>query len=151
MSYALRHGAVELGLPMRGDGYVRVDALLKIPGLQRANVATVRQVVEEDKKNRYSLADIEEGGSSHLFIRANQGHSIAVNDEELLSPIEKADDLPICIHATNEKALEAILKTGLSKMGRNHIHFTTAEKLRGEARPTLYEWPYGFSILLYFN
>jgi len=60
-----------------------------------------------------------------VFIRANQGHSMdVITDESLLSRINFP--LPVCIHGTYWQFLEPILKEGLSKRNRNHIHFSMA-------------------------
>ncbi|KAF3080854.1 hypothetical protein TWF102_010476 [Orbilia oligospora] len=60
---------------------------------------------------------------SHYFIRANQGHSISIQDDLLLQPIDEQNVPNICVHGTYYSALTLILQSGgLKKMGRTHIH-----------------------------
>ncbi|RVD82995.1 uncharacterized protein DFL_007400 [Arthrobotrys flagrans] len=60
---------------------------------------------------------------SHYFIRANQGHSIPIQDDLLLQPIDEQNIPSICVHGTYYSALTLILQSGgLKKMGRTHIH-----------------------------
>jgi 2'-phosphotransferase len=62
------------------------------------------------------------------LIRANQGHSIQVDVEGLLTPITvEAGNVPeTVVHGTNESAWRLIMKSGgLRRMGRNHIHFAS--------------------------
>ncbi|MEM6700974.1 MAG: RNA 2'-phosphotransferase, partial [Bacteroidota bacterium] len=52
-------------------------------------------------------------------IRANQGHSIAVDLEfEAERPPE------ILYHGTSEKSIKSILQTGLEKRSRQHVHLS---------------------------
>lgn len=54
-----------------------------------------------------------------------------IEDEQLLKKIENPQDFPIVYHVfliilgNLFKAWEMIKKSGLNKMGRNHVHFTT--------------------------
>lgn len=60
---------------------------------------------------------------SKYFIRAVQGHSIKVDDSQLLKPIDATNLPSLCVHGTYYSALTLILESGgLSKMGRTHIH-----------------------------
>ena len=78
----------------------------------------------------------EDQDPAHYLIRANQGHSIKLEDTaDLLTPISiEADNLPsIVVHGTRHQAWSTILETGgLKPMGRNHVHFATGvpEQLR---------------------
>ncbi|KAJ4775206.1 tRNA 2'-phosphotransferase 1 [Rhynchospora pubera] len=132
----LRHMASELNLNMRSDGYVRVDDLLKlniqtfakIP-LKSHTVEEVKEAVRRDNKQRFSL--LEENGQ--LFIRANQGHTIkAVESEHLLKPILSAEEVPVCVHGTYRRNLESILQSGLKRMERLHVHFSSGLPTDGE-------------------
>jgi 2'-phosphotransferase len=60
------------------------------------------------------------------LIRANQGHSLAVDSDGLLTPISM-DDLPeTVVHGTTHSAWNLIVSTGgLKKMGRTHVHFAS--------------------------
>ncbi|XP_074291665.1 uncharacterized protein LOC141618454 [Silene latifolia] len=125
----LRHMATELNLDMRSDGYVRVQDLLKLNMKSRANIPLkshsideIREAVRIDNKQRLGL--LEEDGQ--LFIRANQGHSVeAVETESLLRLITSAEDIPVCVHGTYKRFLDSILQSGLKRMGRLHVHFSS--------------------------
>tara|TARA_R110002003_G_scaffold1005_3_gene21970 strand:+ start:6088 stop:6846 length:759 start_codon:yes stop_codon:yes gene_type:complete len=70
----------------------------------------------------------ESDNPADYLIRANQGHSIKVDVEGLLTPITiDAGNVPeTVVHGTDERAWQLILKSGgLRKMGRNHIHFAS--------------------------
>ncbi|XP_047981365.1 tRNA 2'-phosphotransferase 1-like isoform X5 [Salvia hispanica] len=123
----LRHQASDLNLDMRNDGYVKVQDLLKLNLKTMANiplrshtVEEIREAVRQDNKHRFSL--LEENGE--LLLRANQGHSIVtVETESLLKPILSPEEVPVCVHGTYKKNLESILREGLKRMQRLHVHF----------------------------
>ncbi|RDX79960.1 tRNA 2'-phosphotransferase 1, partial [Mucuna pruriens] len=132
----LRHMASELNLNMRSDGYVKVNDLLKLNLKTFANIPLrshtiedIREAVRKDNKQRFSL--IEE--NEELLIRANQGHTVvAVETESLLKPILSAEEVPVCVHGTYRKNLEAILESGLKRMKRLHVHFSRGLPTDGE-------------------
>lgn len=121
LSRVLRHKALELGVAMRPDGFVKVAELqAKVGGLARYSMDDFHGVVAENDKKRFSLR--QEAGDE-WWVRANQGHSIAlVREEQLLDEVDWAD-VAVCVHGTNLKAWAQIQTKGLSRMGRNHIHF----------------------------
>jgi len=64
--------------------------------------------------------------SEDYLIRANQGHSVAVDSEGLLTPITEADIPETVVHGTTHGAWPLIVSTGgMKTMGRNHMHFAT--------------------------
>nr|GAT51417.1 tRNA phosphotransferase 1 [Mycena chlorophos] len=119
LSFLLRHGAFQQKLPMRPDGYVKVEDLLGHRSIAAHNldVPTLRRLVDEDNKKRYKLQEEADG----LWIRANQGHSMPELVVEM-KPILSATEIPMAVHGTNAPAWELIAKQGLSRMSRNHIH-----------------------------
>ncbi|PNT07569.1 hypothetical protein POPTR_013G094500v4 [Populus trichocarpa] len=125
----LRHKASELNLNMRSDGFVKVEDLLKLNMKTFANVPLrshtdddVKEAVRKDNKQRLSL--LEEGGE--LLIRANQGHSIkTVESESLLKAILSPEEITVCVHGTYKKNLDSILESGLKRMQRLHVHFSS--------------------------
>ncbi|KAJ4844943.1 hypothetical protein Tsubulata_019058 [Turnera subulata] len=136
LTRVLRHMATELNLNVRGDGYVKVEDLLKLNMKTFANVPLrshtiddIKEAVRKDNKQRFSL--LEENGE--LLIRANQGHTIkAVETESLLKPILSAEEVPVCVHGTYKKNLESILESGLKRMQRLHVHFSCGLPTEGE-------------------
>ncbi|KAM9302170.1 tRNA 2'-phosphotransferase 1 [Gastrophryne carolinensis] len=125
LSYALRHGADSLGLPMSSDGFVPVSSLLGLPQFWPFSQEDIERVVRCNDKQRFMLRNAVLGGKWE--IRANQGHSIQVEVE--VTPLGTALP-PQAIHGTFLRHLPAILKCGLSRMNRMHIHLST--QLPGE-------------------
>ncbi|KAG7383053.1 tRNA 2'-phosphotransferase 1 [Phytophthora pseudosyringae] len=126
LAYALRHGAEELQLDMRPSGFVPLAQLLALPLFQTFTEQQVEEVVRANAKKRFSMTTDEPGAVK--FIRANQGHTLQlVQDEELLSPLEDPSAIDKCVHGTYLKFWDSIWHSGLSKMQRNHIHFTERE------------------------
>ena len=120
----LRHQGEVEGLTFRSDGYTPLESLFKVedkeqtPYLACFTTEDVLETVKRCEKQRMSVVE-EEG---QLWIRANQGHSIAtVEPDQLLTLITSADEVPICLHGTYFAAWELILKTGLDRMQRNDI------------------------------
>ena len=128
LSLHLRHQPEALGLVLEPGGWVAIDALLR--GAATAGMTITREeleeVVRESDKQRFA---IDETGTR---IRANQGHSTEVDLQ--LEPAEPPAEL---YHGTPEHNLEVILRDGLKKMARHHVHLSpdvaTAAKV-GERR-----------------
>jgi len=121
LSKVLRHQAVNQGLNVRPDGYVKVEEILGLQQFKQYNLEDLQQVTVNNDKQRFKL--LEEDGK--YFIRANQGHSMpgVVDPTLLLNSVTSPDEIRTCIHGTNWKAWESIKTEGLSRMKRNHIHF----------------------------
>lgn len=110
-------------------------------------LAEIQELVVSNEKQRFKLISISEEPStdeaepstpapadlttsndpSQWLIRANQGHSIKVDEDGLMEPIALGSDLPaIVVHGTTSKAWPLILSSGgLKKMTRNHVHFAS--------------------------
>jgi len=72
--------------------------------------------------------EFDEDDPANYLIRANQGHSIAVDSEGLLEPITaETTKLPeMVVHGTTHAAWPLILRFGgLKRMTRNHVHFAS--------------------------
>lgn len=130
MSKVLRHKAHDFGLSIRNDGYMEGNVLLNwlkkkvrptiknqlTPGL-------IKSMVLQNKKQRFHLLGDPDEGT--WYIRANQGHSmvgICVDMREITDPSEITN----CIHGTYSRHLNAIMKTGLNRMNRQHIHMAAS-------------------------
>ncbi|EJU03669.1 phosphotransferase KptA/Tpt1 [Dacryopinax primogenitus] len=136
LSYILRHGAAKEGLKMRSDGYVKVDDLVT-PKLNGVGFSKLEDLVKSNDKQRYQLlfepkTPVEPGETERSstegtwWIRANQGHSLKVEELELRE-ISSADEIPVVVHGTSRQTWPAIEKSGLSRMSRNHIHLATGK------------------------
>ncbi|KAB2039311.1 hypothetical protein ES319_D02G000300v1, partial [Gossypium barbadense] len=85
--------------------------------------------VRKDNKQRFSL--LEENGE--LLIRANQGHTVmTVESKRLLKQILSADEVQFCVHGTYKRNLESILESGLKRMKRLHVYFSSGLLTDGE-------------------
>src|SRR5215204_3873707 len=115
LSKHLRHQPEALGLALEAGGWVSVAALLTrcqehgVP-LTRDDLA---EIVRTSDKQRFAL---DETGTR---IRANQGHSVEVDLE--LEPAEPPAEL---FHGTPERHVEVILRDGLRRMARHHVHLS---------------------------
>ncbi|CAG2189672.1 TPT1 [Mytilus edulis] len=125
LSFILRHDAERQGYKMMPGGFLYVDEILKRQSnLRDYNHEDVKRIVETNGKKRFYMEPDKETGK--MKIRANQGHSIDVEDLEL-KPLLNAKEVSMVVHGTYYHSWEKIKHTGLSRMGRNHIHFATGE------------------------
>ncbi|XP_023391563.1 tRNA 2'-phosphotransferase 1 isoform X4 [Pteropus vampyrus] len=93
LSYALRHGALKLGLPMWADGFVSLGALLQLPQFRSFSAEDVQRVVDGNGKQRFALHPGDP--STGPLIRANQG--MRPNCEVAVfinGPLALADGIP---------------------------------------------------------
>lgn len=153
VSWLLRHGASSEGLKLGKGGYVSVADALNTRALKSLKITfdELKEVVAKNDKQRFSMiaassldkvpedadagqeeptqqVDMTSDDPSDYLIRANQGHSIKVDTDGLLTPITReAGNVPsIVVHGTDERAWALILKGGgLRRMTRNHIHFAS--------------------------
>lgn len=140
LSWILRHGAASEGIPMRPDGFVKVEDILRNSRIQTFGLTSdqLKDIVRDNAKQRFSLmleladgtivgyAAVEGDGSAEggvWWIKANQGHSISTIKVEM-KPILVLEDIPskLAVHGTTRNAWNIIQKEGLYKMKRNHIH-----------------------------
>ncbi|KAF2160493.1 hypothetical protein M409DRAFT_29114 [Zasmidium cellare ATCC 36951] len=137
ISWLLRHGAEKEGLTLGPGGYINVSEVLANRNLKSLKVTfdELRQIVEENDKQRFTMVAVEQGeGQTPLpsndpkdyLIRANQGHSLKVEEEGLLQPITEENLPATVVHGTTHSAWPLIVSSGgLKPMGRNHVHFAS--------------------------
>lgn len=125
LSFILRHKPEAAKLTMTKDGWVDVKQLLSNTDITETELL---EIVASDEKQRYAITDGR--------IRANQGHSINVE-----VALTKAIPPTVLYHGTNVGVLASILKTGLQKQKRNHVHLSsdlvTAKDVGGRRRGDL--------------
>jgi putative RNA 2'-phosphotransferase len=111
MSYILRHSNIKTD----DNGYININVLLNHPNLRKFNPSfeKIKYIVDNDNKTRYKLSD------DNKFIRANQGHS---NHKDINIGEEIDKDILFAYHGTSLINSEKIMKFGLSRMDRQHIH-----------------------------
>lgn len=137
LSWLLRHGAEQEGLQLDKNGYLNLHDVLnnrKIKGL-KPKLEEVQEIVKGNDKQRFTLtpvnenATLAEGGgtkASEWLIRANQGHSLKVEEEGLLKPVSAENAPETAVHGTTHAAWPLIVAAGgLKPMGRNHVHFAS--------------------------
>jgi len=109
MSYLLRHNPEDLS--MDKNGWVKVSELLNKLNI---TASTLDSIVDTNDKKRYIYND------DKTLIRANQGHSVNVDVEleEKIPPV-------VLYHGTSPNFINSILKSGLSKMNRQHVHLSS--------------------------
>ncbi|XP_053091635.1 tRNA 2'-phosphotransferase 1 isoform X2 [Pangasianodon hypophthalmus] len=131
LSYALRHGAAKMGLNMGSDGFILVDELLAHGQFRSFSLEDIERVVATNDKQRFKLQNHPENGC--LQIRANQGHTVQVEDLELTAVVLDAPDCPReAVHGSYMKHWPSIRSRGLCRMNRSHIHL--APGLPGEGQ-----------------
>lgn len=133
LSLVLRHDPKAAGIKLDEQGYVDVAQL--ISGVKRAGWPIDREVLErivrENNKQRYSF---NEDGTK---IRANQGHSLAVD-----VGLEQQVPPDLLYHGTAERFVESIRAKGIRKGTRQHVHLSeeieTARKVGSRhGKPTI--------------
>ncbi|MEM9543207.1 MAG: RNA 2'-phosphotransferase [Cyanobacteria bacterium P01_E01_bin.42] len=135
LSYHLRHRPDELGLELEVGGWVEVAQLLA--ACRRNNfpiqLSELQEVVRRNDKKRFSF---NEDGRK---IRANQGHSVKIDLQ-----LESQPPPEVLYHGTGHKAVPSILKVGLVKMSRHHVHLSsdraTAKKVgQRHGKPVIFQ------------
>ncbi|XP_050337032.1 uncharacterized protein LOC126763513 [Bactrocera neohumeralis] len=122
LSWLLRHGAVQEGIPLRSDGFASVNSILEHPKFSRDfNLKILQEIAKKDQKNRYTLKQNIDGSWE---IRANQGHSLDnVIGSHCFQRIYSCDEVDIAVHGTYYRYWERILLEGLRTMKRTYVHF----------------------------
>lgn len=115
LSLVLRHKPETIGLTLDEAGWATVDELLAKLRAAGKSVTHERllDIVATCDKKRFALS--EDG----LRIRANQGHTVDVDLG--LTPLQPPD---VLYHGTATRFLEAILREGLIKGARHHVHLS---------------------------
>jgi putative RNA 2'-phosphotransferase len=119
VSYFLRHGKEKEKLNINSEGFMNCDELIEVMQKNKFpnfSFEILQQIVREDEKGRYSFNDAD----IQSMIRANQGHSIDVENLKLDKKIP-----PVTLyHGTSDRGFKGIQKTGIQRMKRNHVHLT---------------------------
>jgi putative RNA 2'-phosphotransferase len=114
LSFILRHDPASHGIKLDEHGYANVEELIKKIDI---SMDELMEVVATNDKQRFSFNEDE------TLIRANQGHSIAVNLQ--LEPVEPPE---ILYHGTAARFLNSILSRGLVKGSRQYVHLSSDER-----------------------
>lgn len=134
ISLLLRHKPEVLNLSMDEHGWVQTEELIAgIAKKQYFTMEMLEEIVRTDEKNRYSFNE------DKTLIRANQGHSIAVDVE-----LEQAEPPEYLWHGTGEKFAASIEKEGLLPKSRLYVHLSTDKETawkvgKRHGNPVLYQ------------
>ncbi len=111
LSLILRHQPEKIGLELDSNGWAEINELIEKSTKVKLTQELIEEVVVKDNKQRFIIKDGK--------IRANQGHSINIDLE--LEAVEPPD---ILYHGTATRFLESIMKEGLTKQSRQHVHLS---------------------------
>lgn len=115
LSLILRHKPETVGITLDENGWAYVDALLR--GInqtgRKIDQATLERIVAQNNKKRYTFSNDKQK------IRANQGHSLAVDVE-----LKKITPPEYLYHGTASRFLDSIMKQGILKGTRQHVHLS---------------------------
>ncbi len=119
MSLILRHNPKVINIQLDKNGWASVEELIK--GINKAghkiDMDILEEVVATNNKKRFIFNE------DKTKIRANQGHSIDVDVE--LKVTKPPSSL---FHGTAVKYYDTIMKQGLQKRSRNHVHLSDNEE-----------------------
>jgi putative RNA 2'-phosphotransferase len=115
LSKHLRHQPERIGLQLEPGGWVAVDDLLQACARNgfKLSRAELDEVVRRNDKQRFTF------DATSTRIRAQQGHSVQIDLE--LEPVVPP---PVLYHGTVERNLAGIMRDGLLRMSRHHVHLS---------------------------
>jgi len=115
ISLVLRHQPEKIDLLLDENGWADAQELISKMNKNGIEIdeLLLEQLVADNDKQRFAFNE------DHTKIRASQGHSISIN---LLLP--PAIPPAVLYHGTAIKNLESILKNGLQKQNRQHVHLS---------------------------
>jgi putative RNA 2'-phosphotransferase len=114
LALILRHKPEAVGIELDEHGWANVEDLVEgIAKTRDFSVEMLEEIVSTDSKGRYSF------NKDHTLIRANQGHSIAVDVE-----LEQSVPPAVLYHGTGEKYAASIDETGLMPKSRLYVHLS---------------------------
>ncbi|MFN7973971.1 MAG: RNA 2'-phosphotransferase [Acidobacteriota bacterium] len=117
LAYLLRHDPHAIGLALSPEGWADIDDLCCRALMVTRSIATSCSTSSRGNPKRRFEVDGE-----RRRVRAQQGHSVAVDLG--LAPREPP---PILYHGTVERFLPAILRDGLSRRSRRHVHLSAEQ------------------------
>lgn len=116
MSLVLRHNPQKISISLDNNGWA--DTNLMLEGMHKnghkVTLEDLKEVVATNDKQRFKFND------DFSKIRANQGHSVAVDVE-----MKEATPPDILYHGTATRFLSAIKTQGLISKNRLHVHLSS--------------------------
>ena len=119
LSYVLRHDPEKIKLNMDSAGWVKIDELIEKSQSEREFTREeFDEIVKGCDSQRFTVS--KDGKS----VRSAQGHTLDIDLK--LKSVVPPDKL---YHGTAWKSVEKIMKEGLQKMERQHVHMYSEERL----------------------
>ncbi len=119
LSYVLRHHPESIGITLDKNGWASVDSIIENSQNKiEFSFEELEEVVKTSDKQRFKFSDDKKN------IKANQGHSVEVDLQlpEIVPPFK-------LYHGTAQRFLPSIMKDGLKKMNRHHVHMYSEENM----------------------
>lgn len=115
LSLVLRHQPEIIGIQLDKSGWTSIDDLIEKADKYGVHFdrKTLNNIVGINSKKRFAFNDTLD------MIRASQGHSVKI---EIGYVNQEPPD--ILYHGTGEKSVQRILRTGLEKRNRQHVHLS---------------------------
>jgi putative RNA 2'-phosphotransferase len=115
LSLVLRHQPQLIGIELDSNGWTNTEILLLKAKEAKIylDIEKLKNLVENNPKKRFAFSENFEK------IRANQGHSV-----EIELGYESKNPPEILYHGTSKNVLESILKTGIERKKRHHVHLS---------------------------
>jgi len=114
LAKVLRHDPESVGITLDKNGWADVSGLLHAMSM---DMQELERIVSTNNKKRFAFND------DKTKIRALQGHSVNVDVELKIAEIIPHE----LYHGTSIHNVEAILKNGILKMSRNHVHLSVTK------------------------
>ena len=120
LSLILRHRPEVIDLKLDENGWANTNELLEKINTNdnELDFETLKQIVETNPKQRFIF------NSSFDKIRANQGHSIAIELD-----LQHQNPPLILYHGTAKQFVESIMETGIEKRSRQHVHLSKDKEI----------------------
>jgi putative RNA 2'-phosphotransferase len=135
LSLVLRHRPDKIGIQLDENGWTDVAQLIKKAKLSHINLDldTLKFIVDTNSKKRFAFDENLEK------IRASQGHSV-----EIELGYQPQEPPALLYHGTASQFADAILRTGINKRKRHHVHLSedveTAVKVgQRHGKPVVFE------------
>jgi putative RNA 2'-phosphotransferase len=115
LSLVLRHQPQDIGLNLDVNGWADVEELIQKSAKRDVIFSTeeLEVMVETNDKKRFAFNE------NKTRVRASQGHSVAID-----LALKPANPPEFLYHGTAENTRNTILKTGIQKMSRQHVHLS---------------------------
>ena len=135
LSQVLRHRPSLIGIELDEAGWIAVDDLLEAlrTAGQPMTLSDLERIVATSDKQRFAISP------DRRLIRANQGHSVAVD-----LGLRPTSPPPVLFHGTVKRFVASIARQGLLSGARHHVHLSRdrdAARMVGARRgkPVIFE------------